>query len=69
MTTLYRVTRPVAADEPHNFSNCAWEPGELLEEFDGCTYGSIDWDGGVALTTVNGDSYFEFPADAVERVA
>lgn len=62
--TTYLVVRDVPASDPHNFLGRDVAAGETFEEFDGCTYGCIDWANGVALTSPSG-SFFEFPRDAV----
>jgi hypothetical protein len=64
VTDWYRVTRYVAADEPHNDYGSAVAVGSVFPEARGPLYGAVDLDNGIALAGVDG-AFFEFPRDAV----
>jgi hypothetical protein len=61
-----RVTRDVAASEPHNHLGRDAKAGEIFYTFHQPTYGSVDDRHGIALSERNGEHpFFEFPLDAV----
>ena len=65
--TAVTVTRDVANGEPHNYLGRAVKAGETFYTFHEPTYGSVDTDGGIALSEAPGKyPFFEFPRDAVE---
>jgi len=67
---LYRVTRDVPADEPHNDLGRAVQAGELFYLYHGATWGAVDDEGGgIALCETPRGSFFEFPESAVMKVS
>lgn len=64
------VTRPVGIDERHNYLGRAAEAGERFTVCTVATYGSVNTDGGIALSEQadGGYPFFEFPLDAVRIV-
>lgn len=67
-TTRYRVTRDVPADHPHNFVGRDVKAGTIFIEHRGMHYGCVDYRNGVAVVGDDGQSFREFPRDAVEVV-
>lgn len=60
------VTRDVASTDPHNHSGRDVAKGEVLYEYHGATWGSVDGEHGIALCERPGGAFFEFPLDAVK---
>lgn len=64
------VTRLVTPEEDGDWLHRTFHPGEELYEFDGATYGCIDWNNGLAVSEVESEyPFFQFPYDAVERAS
>jgi hypothetical protein len=67
--TAMRVTRDVAASEPHNYLGRTAHTGEIFYTFHRPTYGAVDHWNGIALSEIDGEyPFFEFPSDAVTAV-
>lgn len=71
MCKKVRVIRDVSKQETHNFSQRDVLEGETLFVFQSLTYGTIDWENGIALSERGCHSYpfFEFPRNAVEELS
>ena len=64
-----KVIRDVAESERHNYLHRDVKAGETFFTFHEPTYGSVDWNNGIALSEKDGQyPFFEFPRDAVEVV-
>lgn len=62
------VIRLVTPEVDGNWLPHIFLPGDILWEYNGCTYGCIDWEKGIAVSeSPNKTPFFEFPLDALAR--
>lgn len=62
------VSRMVIPEEDGEWIPRVYWPGETVYEYNGPTYGCVNWENGIAVTEkLDETPFFEFPRDALAR--
>lgn len=62
------ISRMVIPEEDGEWIPRVFWPGERVYEYNGPTYGCIDWTASIAVTEKPGETpFFQFPVDALAR--